>query len=955
MSATVAKGTELLNELRRSPVSERLDRLRAHGPPGDLLLALIDEASSLTMVDADEAIEATNLVVGLADRLADPLAQARARRARARAMSYAGRFDESLLACDEALRAARRGGHPDEAGRARLASMHALIDLGRLDDAITAGESARSVFLSIDEPALAARAEINLGVVHQRRDHPARAVECFDRARAFLAEEPLTVGHLENNCGEALLALNDFGGAEAAFAKALRAFEGAGAALTAAIAEGNLADLAARQGRLAPALRFFERARRRLEMTHSPVHLARLIAEQAETKAILGLPEDALAEYESALAELDRCGLPQEAARARSGMGLVLLRLGRLTQAQTALAAASMGFDELQHATARARVDLLRAQLLAAQGRLHDARGVAMRSLAVLDDRPADAAAARHVLAVLSIELGELDRAEAELAAGLAAARPLGIAPLLADLLHTRGRLLRQRGRLGESLTDFREAVAAVERVRGALQAERFRAAYLGDRSSIYQDVVGAELDCDNADSIARSFAAAEQCKSRSLLEKLHNAIALDDGLAEPSDAPAEVALGRELGRLRGELNALYSRLADALLTTRGAAALDEWQRAVGDRERALEDLESRLASARGPAGLFARPAELEAVQRGLWADELLIEYFATAGELLAFVITRDKVSVVRGLADPALVADHVRRVRFQIDRALRPGAASGPRAAGRLADVRRDLASLYDLLIRPLGGLLTGARRVMIVPHGPLHLVPFHALFDGAGYLVESHEIHLGPSASVLLRLAAQPAVDERPGRAVVVGVADEVAPRIEPEARLVARMLGCADTDCLIGEDATARRVVAAMADARFIHLATHAHFSTESPLGSGLRLHDRWLTVRDIYGLRLRADLVTLSGCETGLNTVRAGDELIGLVRGFLAAGARSVLVSLWRVDDESTCAFMSSLYAGWDRVVAGELTRAAALREAQLQLLRQRPHPAFWAPFALVGQG
>ncbi len=145
MSATVSNTAELLNQLRRSPVGERLDRLRAHGPPEDLLLPLIDEASGLTMVDADEAIEATNLVVWLADRLADPLAQARARRARARAMSYAGRFDESLIACDEALEAARRGGHLDEAGRARLASMHALIDLGRLDDAIAASESARNV------------------------------------------------------------------------------------------------------------------------------------------------------------------------------------------------------------------------------------------------------------------------------------------------------------------------------------------------------------------------------------------------------------------------------------------------------------------------------------------------------------------------------------------------------------------------------------------------------------------------------------------------------------------------------------------------------------------------------------------------------------------------------------------------------------------------------------------
>ena len=119
-------------------------------------------------------------------------------------------------------------------------------------------------------------------------------------------------------------------------------------------------------------------------------------------------------------------------------------------------------------------------------------------------------------------------------------------------------------------------------------------------------------------------------------------------------------------------------------------------------------------------------------------------------------------------------------------------------------------------MLIRPVRDRLDGARRVMIVPHGPLHMVPFHALFDGERYVVESHETHVGPSASVLLRLAAQHAVGERSGRAVVVGVADEVAPQIEDEARLTARTLGCAPGDCLIGADATTARVADAIADA-------------------------------------------------------------------------------------------------------------------------------------------
>ncbi len=122
----------------------------------------------------------------------------------------------------------------------------------------------------------------------------------------------------------------------------------------------------------------------------------------------------------------------------------------------------------------------------------------------------------------------------------------------------------------------------------------------------------------------------------------------------------------------------------------------------------------------------------------------------------------------------------------------------------------------------------------------------------------------------------------------------------------------------------------------------------------MASGLKLADRWLTVRDIYSLRLRADLVTLSGCETGRNLITAGDELVGLLRGFFAAGARSALVSLWRVNDESTTNLMADFYRLWHAESSDRMPLAAALREAQLTLRRQRAHPAFWAPFILVGE-
>jgi CHAT domain-containing protein len=111
---------------------------------------------------------------------------------------------------------------------------------------------------------------------------------------------------------------------------------------------------------------------------------------------------------------------------------------------------------------------------------------------------------------------------------------------------------------------------------------------------------------------------------------------------------------------------------------------------------------------------------------------------------------------------------------------------------------------------------------------------------------------------------------------------------------------------------------------------------------------------MSAREIARMRLRAELITLSGCETGLSRVEAGDELFGLVRSFIAAGTRSLLVSLWRIDDETAVEFSSRLYGSWHSKTATPGSVSDAVRRAQLALLADHPHPAFWAPFILIGR-
>jgi len=150
----------------------------------------------------------------------------------------------------------------------------------------------------------------------------------------------------------------------------------------------------------------------------------------------------------------------------------------------------------------------------------------------------------------------------------------------------------------------------------------------------------------------------------------------------------------------------------------------------------------------------------------------------------------------------------------------------------------------------------------------------------------------------------------------------------------------LGADATDFVLKNEGSASRIV---------HIATHGHFRQDSPLFSSIRLGNSFLSLYDLYQLHLPAELVTLSGCATGMNVVAAGDELIGLARGLFQAGAQSLLLSLWDAHDASTAEFMQTFYV---RLQKG-LTKASAMKEAMLEVRERYPHPYQWAPFMLMG--
>jgi CHAT domain-containing protein len=261
---------------------------------------------------------------------------------------------------------------------------------------------------------------------------------------------------------------------------------------------------------------------------------------------------------------------------------------------------------------------------------------------------------------------------------------------------------------------------------------------------------------------------------------------------------------------------------------------------------------------------------------------------------------------------------------------------------------------SLFTRLLAPLLADIKGPG-LTIAPHGPLHYLPFAALSDGEHDLIDRFSIRLVPSASTLLYLRTDK--PSKPGRLLALGNPDLGdrkfdLPNAQTEAVSVAALFP--DSRALVRGEATKSAVKELGNGFAILHFATHGRFDAAAPLSSGLYLakgneSDGILTVSDLYSLRWDVDLVTLSACETGLGKVASGDDVIGLTRGFLYAGARSIVASLWEVDDAATSHLMQSFY----RNLEGHDKREA-LRLAQIETRQQYPQPWYWAAFNILGR-
>jgi tetratricopeptide (TPR) repeat protein len=856
----------------------------------------------------------------------------------------AGRMEAALDSLDRAHRQLRAAGQHQRAAQSQIPKVIALTMLGRHDAAMASGESTLAELVASGDELNAGKVESNLGWMLLRADRYAAAAERFRRAAVRSARAGDTNSSIVADVGlaGALTWQFDFDEAVRLYERAAMRIRVRGLTTLQGLVDTNLGRLELHRGRHESALRALESALQEAERDGMPQDVAEAQRDLADAYLALNLLPEAIALYDRTIASSEVLEAPVERAWALVQRSLAYTRQGDAVAAASGLAAARQVFVQAELPVGAALAGLRQASLDLAQGQAASALQRADSAAASLRSAGVDGWAheADVVAADALSALEDSAAARRRYDATLAAAQPF---PELCAAAHTgRGQLCLRHGDAAGARADFERALYSIELQRAALPGDEFRTAYGADKQRAYDGLIELALDDAGPDAAWQLLRSIERARAPALRAALAQA---------PGATPGEGALD---ATRREQLRWLQEQW-------RQAVAEGEMERAghLQARSRDLErdwlESQRRRQAARSAAGAAAPGGEAlagvdaDALRAALDDDTALVCFGQVGGRLAACVATRERLArVVAPMHD---LVERIRQLRFQID-SLRFGAPALRRHGAQIAQrARAHLQALHAIVWQPLAQAVQGRPRLVVVPHRSLHYLPLGALDDGTRFLLATHEIAVAPSVALWLQARAGAATAARPWRRVAVaGVGGDTLPHVAKEVDAVAyafRSLPGGAATVLRDEEATQPALRRALDGADVLHLACHGQFRADSPYFSALHLADGPLTVRDAAGLPLRADLVTLSACETGVSRVAPGDEALGLLRGFLMGGARRVLATQWTVDDASTAALMARFYAG---VTSGQRP-TQALRQAQRALIEAYPHPYHWAAFTL----
>ncbi len=845
--------------------------------------------------------------------------------------------------------------------------------------ALATAEGAIPLAEKLGDPVLLARvfrvralAELSLGE-HQRSLRSAR--RALQAAR--LASDAALEAWALTDLGDIYFELSELELARAHFERALERMREAGNVYGEAVLLKDLGITYRNLSRLDLALHLLTQAVEKSGEAAPQGPSASLLANLGSLYVRLGADRLAWETYDQALAAAEREGAPQGRADVLQRQGTLLLFRGFPAEGRRDL--------EEAYALISGRGPIhqeafIGEQVAAARRQTGDDAGAAAaleRSLALwrrIGSRPSEGS----VLCML----GDLEAQSAPARAESRYRQALGFgAPH-----HLRwiwraeaglARLALGRGDLESALAGYERAVASLEAFRDQLPAQEDRTAVFAAHQQLYREWIGLLVQLEAGSPghgyARRAFAASERARAGALWEALAETPE-PEPVADPDFEARAEELRREMATARHDL-------------ARAGSGSEERARAADDLERfelRLDQLEieRRLGSQTTRSVALPPTIDADRLRPLLRPDQAMLSYLLTDDQSFVLLLTAEHLTVNRLPVSPSQLAARVRNFRELLAADRRSG---WPSTAWRL----------YRDLLAPLRDALPPAvEELVIVPDGVLNLLPFEALLTSPptggpapeAFLLAEFAISYAPSASVwaalqraedgvpassaALLLLADPEIEipssvrSEPSSAVALRRLYEAEglplARLPASRREAAALSRYADAGSSVLTGAAASEAELKRVDLerfRIVHFATHGLLSRSAPARSAVVLapsaaEDGFLQAREILHLRLGADLVVLAACETGLLDREPGPAVHSLGTAFLHAGARSVLASLWNVDDERTAELMTAFY----RSLATGRSKAEALRSAKLGLLRRSRSapPRHWAGFVLVGE-
>jgi CHAT domain-containing protein len=880
----------------------------------------------------------------------------------------------------------------DEVGwaRTRIGRVSACLRLNRTGEALRDAAAAREVFIRYGKLLRAGQIDVNAAIINYELGQYDQALRLFDRAIETYALQgegvDLYIARARGNKAITLAAQGRFREAVALHELARATFANhRSQEVAVAREELNIAQISAAQGHYSQALLLFNRSRATFQNHTMQLEAAEVAQQTCVCLLRLNRAQEAY-ELAGETVTYFRNSPSNRHNLAHSLMyqAEAALLKGDLRDADEKLREAGVILEEIGFMGLAARVRLLQAELYFAQGQIAASLREARYVADVFAEQEALPQLARASLlqARIAFIQGDISTARDLCIQALDIARGQGLLDLKCRCDALLGQIAEQSGDLDAAARYYDQAIEGIDEVQGHLVLDE-RSSFLEDKSEIYQRAVILALKRGSKD---QALIYVEKAKSRVLGDYLRNNI---DIRLRAGDKAGEAIL-EDLARLREE-QAWFSsivyeteneaNLSDTAIirirSMKPGQARQEMQKRERKIEQLLEQMQLRLAG-----DLVARPRSqwgdslVSSLLRypqstpgvatdgsgGIQPQSLLLEYYLAGQDLYLFQLGRGTIEVhcVEG------AVPQIERLlalwRVNLDLVVQASATHDYSSgfSGLRENCLGLLERLYRLLLAPVADLLPTYTHLTIVPYGMLHYLPFHALYNGQQFLAERLHISYLPAVALLdvcqQRAQRVKARGMNLANSLVMGLSDggrlSFAVR---EAEVVARRLGARS---VLNETATTALLREIAPVCPIVHIAAHGLFRLDAPNFSSIKLADRQLSTIEVFNLDLSScSLVTLSACETGRASIGGGDEVMGLGRGFLYAGAASLLATLWKVDDASSAELMEIFY----QALLSGYTKAAALASAQRAFLaRARTsghsyymHPYFWAAFQLIG--